>query len=98
MFKFVYDWLFAFNSWVFLKYLDLVKILLLGLEGIGEEILDMLAYLPLTKFGVDIDFLLSWEDIHCLKVISLSLTVNLSQLDLYIVIINFQDGKPKSAI
>jgi len=72
--------------------------LLLGLEGMGGGILEMLACLFLAGFRVGVGFLLNWEDIHCLKVMSLSLAVNLLQPDSYIVVINFQDTKPKSAI
>jgi len=72
--------------------------LLLGLEGIGEGIFEILAYLSWARFGVGIGFLLNWENTHYLKVIFLSLAVNLSQPDFYIVIMNSQDIKPKSAI
>lgn len=81
-----------------MKYLDLAQILLLGIKEIKERIFEMLAYLSLAGFGVGIGFLLNGENIHYLKVIFLSLAVNLSQLDLYIAIMNFQDTKPKSAI
>ena len=72
--------------------------LLLGLEGIGEGIFEILAYLSWARFGVGIGFLLNWENTHYLKVIFLLLVVNLSQPDFYIVIMNSQDIKPKSAI
>jgi len=38
LFEFTYNQLFVSNDWVFLKYLDLAKILLLGLEGMGGRI------------------------------------------------------------
>ena len=76
------------NGWVFLKYLNLAKILLLNLGRI-EEVFEILVYLSLAGFEVGVNFLLSWKDTYCLKVISLSLVVNLFQPDLYIAVINF---------
>jgi len=42
-----------------LKYLDLAKILLLGLGEMGGIILEMLAFLPLVGLGVGMGFLLN---------------------------------------
>jgi len=63
--------------------LNLVKTLLLGLEGMEEGTLDISAYLPLVSFGIGVsfvDFLLNYEETHSLNNISLSLVVYLSQL------------------
>ena len=88
----VYDQLFEFNDWIFLKYLDLAKILLLGLKEIEGEILKILACLSFVSFGVGIDFmsfLLNWNEKYCLKNIFLLLADNLFHLDLYMSDINF---------
>jgi len=63
--------------------LDLAKILLLGLGGMGGGTLDILAYLPLVIFGIGVSFagfLLNCKEIHFLNNISLSLAVCLFQL------------------
>jgi len=57
--------------------------LLLDIKEIEEKIFEMLAYLSLAGFGVGIDFLLNWENTHYLKVILLSLAVNLFQHKTY---------------
>ena len=36
------DW--NFDDWIFLKYLDLAKMLLFGLEGMGGGILDLFTF------------------------------------------------------
>ena len=68
--------------------MNLSKILSLGLEGISGEILEILACLPLVGLEVGIlfvGFLLDWEETYCLKDIFLLLTVNLFQLNSYMV-------------
>ena len=82
-------WLFGFDSWLSLslKNLDLAKILLLGQGGIGREILETLAYLPLSllsSFRTELfeNFLLNCTEIHCLKYFCFLLAANLSQPDL----------------
>ena len=68
-----YDQLFEFNDSFFLKYLNLAKTLLLGLEEMKGEILEMLAYLLFVDFKVSIgfvDFLLNWDETYYLKDIS----------------------------
>jgi len=53
-----------------LKYLDLAKTLLLGLGGMGEETLDISAYLSLVSFGISVSFvgfLLNYKEIHSLN-------------------------------
>jgi len=51
---------------VFLWYLDLARMLTLGLGEIGEKILDMLARLVLLfTFVLGISFLLNYETTHC---------------------------------
>jgi len=65
--------LFEFNDSFLLKYLNLAKILLLGLEEMKGEILEMLAYLLFVDFKVSIgfvDFLLNWDETYYLKDIS----------------------------
>jgi len=51
----------AFNDWFFLKYLDLAKTLLLGLEEMGREILNISACLLFAslRMGVLVGFLLN---------------------------------------
>ena len=78
MFELAYDLLFKFDIWFFLKNLDLANILLLGLRGMRERILKILAYLSLVGIRVCVSFLLNWEKIHCLNIISLLLVVSLS--------------------
>ena len=73
---------------VFLRYLDLAKILLLGLEGIKEKILEMSACLSLVVFEVGVDFLLNWDETHYLKVLLLSLAISLFYPDSYIAMMN----------
>ena len=93
--------MFEFNNWIFLKYLNLAKTLLLGLEEIEEGIIEMSICLPFVGFRISIDFigfLLNWNKTYCLKDISLSLTVNLSHPNSYIAVINFQAVSPNSAI
>jgi len=45
--------------------------LVLGLEGIGKEILEILAYLPLVVLKVGMLFLLNYKDTHFWKDLSL---------------------------
>jgi len=73
---------------VFLRYLNLAKILLLGLEGMKEKILEMSACLSLVVFEVGVDFLLNWDETHYLKVLSLSLAISLFYPDSYIAMMN----------
>lgn len=79
-------------------YFNFAKMLLLDLEEIRGGTLEMSICLLLPGFRVFASFLLNWENIHCLKVIFLSLVVSLSQSDLWIVLINFQTAKPNSVI
>ena len=65
-----------------MKYFNFAKILSLGLGEIEGEILKISVYLSLPEFRVFAGFLLNWEDIYCLKNISLLLVVSLSQPDL----------------
>ena len=67
----------------FLKNFDLANTLLLGLEGINEEILEMLACLPLNMLFRIIfltGVLLNCAETYCLKDLLSLLAVNLSQL------------------
>jgi len=93
--------LFEFNDWIFLKYLDLAKTLLLGLEEIGEGIIKISICLSFVGFRISVDFmgfLLNWDETYCLKDVFLLLAVNLSHPDSYIAVINFQPASPNSAI
>ena len=84
-----------------MKYLNLAKTLLLGLEEIEDGIIEMSICLPFIGFRISIDFigfLLNWNKTYCLKDISLSLTVNLSHPNSYIAVINFQAVSPNFAI
>jgi len=61
----------SFWSILILPRHNFAKTLLLGLEEIEGEILKISVYFPLPKFRVFAGFLLNWEDIYCLKDISL---------------------------
>ena len=56
--------------------------LVLGLGEIGKEILEILVYLSLAVFKVNILFLLNCKDTHCWKDLSLSLVISLFYPDL----------------
>ena len=83
-----------------LKNFDLAKMLLLGLGGIGREILEIFAYLPLDMllevFLFEID-LLNCANTYCLKDLFL-FAINLFQPDSYIVKRKFYATKPNSEI
>ena len=81
--------------------MDLFKILLLGLEGIGREIFKISAYLSFISLEVSVlvvSFLLNWEEIYCLKDIFLLLAINLFQLNLYIANKDLYTANPNFTI
>jgi len=89
--------------WIFLKNLDLARILLLGQKRIGGRILNILAFfslfqrLCLENFKDLVIILLNCTKIYCLKDI-LFLTISLSQPDSYIVKMNSYIAKPNLVI
>ena len=71
------------NDLIFLWYLDLAKMLALGLGGMGGRILDILARLVLIFSPViGIFFLLNCKATHCQKVLELLSGMSLSHPEL----------------
>ena len=75
-----------------MKYLDLAKTFLEGIEG---GIFEISACFLLASFGISKDFLLNREEIYYLNLL---LVINLFYSDLYITVISFQATKPKFII